>query len=311
MRKAFSDTLFRLADENDRVAFLTGDLGFQVFDAFRARFGPRYMNVGVAEAALVNAAAGMAMTGFRPVAYSIASFITGRAFEQIRITVDYPKLPVMLVGGGGGYTYASSGITHHAAEDLALMSLLPNTTVVAPGDPYECAQLMPQMVALDGPSYLRVGRYGEPTYPGDQTVQLGRVRTLKKGEDIAILSTGDIAVEVHVALAGLSDQNLHPSAYQAHTVKPLDVEFLKAVAAKARTLIVVEECFPAGGLAAAVASWYAANGGGPRLVRLGPPAALALGNPSREMLRKTHSYDAAGIAAACVAAFESTARSRA
>ena len=159
MRKAFAEALFQAAEKDPRVIFLTGDLGFGTFDAYQAKFGPRYVNVGVAEAQLVNAAAGLALEGWRPIIYSIASFATGRPFEQIRISVGYAGLPVVIIGAGGGYTYASSGVTHHAGEDLGLMSLIPGMTVVAPGDPNEVTQLLPQLLKLDGPSYLRVGKY--------------------------------------------------------------------------------------------------------------------------------------------------------
>jgi transketolase len=299
MRKAFNDTLFQLAADNPRVALLTGDLGFQVFDPFHKQYGRRFVNVGVAEAALVSAAAGMAQEGWRPFAYSIASFITGRAFEQIRITVDYPKLPVVITGGGGGYTYASSGVTHHAAEDIALMSVLPNMTVVIPGDPYEIRELMPQMVALDGPSYLRVGRYGEPTYAGDEQIVLGKGRKLRDGERVAVLTTGDMALVVHEALDTLAGERVFPIAYQFHTVKPLDWDLLNRLATEVDWFVVVEECFPGGGLASAISSWAAARESAPRVLRLGPPDRLALNNHVRDALRANLGYDATGIAEAC------------
>src|SRR3989338_5271951 len=144
MRHAFAETLTRLAAEDPQLVFLTGDMGFQMFDEFKRRYGPRYVNVGVAEAQLINAAAGLALEGWRPVAYSIASFLTARPFEQIRVSVNYHNLPVLIVGAGGGYAYAASGVTHHAADDLALMAVLPNMRVVAPGDPNEVAKLVPQ-----------------------------------------------------------------------------------------------------------------------------------------------------------------------
>lgn len=299
MRKAFSETLSQLGAENSRVALLTGDLGFQVFDDFRARFGPRYVNVGVAEAALVSAAAGMAMEGWRPFAYSIASFITGRAFEQIRLTVDYPNLPVILVGGGGGYTYASSGVTHHAAEDIPLMSVLPNMTVVIPGDPNEIRELMPQLLMLPGPSYLRVGRYGEPTYQADDPIVLGRARLVRDGEQIAIISTGDMVLVVLEGLSLLKDDHVFPVVYQMHTVKPLDTVILNTLAERVHTIVVIEECFPSGGLASAVSAWLAQRRGSPRLVRLGPPDALALGNQNRDGLRRSLGYDAYALAELC------------
>ena len=129
---------------------ITGDLGFQVFDAFQAKFNGRYVNVGVAEAQMICTAAGMAMAGWRPVAYSIASFATARPFEQIRYCVAYPKLPVMVVGAGRGYLYSTSGVSHHAPDDLALMTRLAGHDRRDPGDPVELAQLLPQFSSWTG-----------------------------------------------------------------------------------------------------------------------------------------------------------------
>jgi transketolase len=307
VRRAFADALFAGASADPRLIFLTGDLGFGVFDAFKERFGPRYVNVGVAEAVLVQAAAGLAAEGWRPVAYSIASFLTGRAFEQIRICVSYPGHPVVLVGAGGGYTYANSGVTHHAGEDLALMSSLPGMTVVAPGDPSEVAQLLPQLLRLSGPSYIRVGRYGEPTYEALEPPVLGRARLLRPGERVAVFVAGDIAPEVRRAVDGLAADGPRPTVYQVHTVKPLDVETLASVAGRVDAIVAVEEHMPTGGLAAGLASWLAARPGSPRLVRLGAPDALALGNPGRETLRRRFGVDAESVAAAIRAAWASPA----
>ena len=131
MRRAFGDTLLKIATEDPSVVFLTGDLGFGVFDEFIRLFPRRYINVGVAEAQLVDCAAGLALEGWKPIVYSIASFMTGRAFEQIRLAIGYHQLPVVVVGAGGGYLYADAGVTHHAKEDLALMALVPGMNVVA------------------------------------------------------------------------------------------------------------------------------------------------------------------------------------
>ena len=152
MRKAFAQTLTRLAEEDPRVVFITGDLGFQVLDELRDRFPERYINVGVAEAEMVSLAAGMAAEGFRPVAYSIASFATARPYEQIRYCVAYHNVPVLLIGAGRGYLYSTSGVSHHAADDLALMSVLPNMTVVAPGDPVEISALLPELLRSGRPA---------------------------------------------------------------------------------------------------------------------------------------------------------------
>ena len=302
MRKAFADALNLAAAENPRVMLLTGDLGFQTFDEFHERFGPRYINVGVAEAQMICASAGLAREGWSPIAYSIASFATGRAFEQIRVNVTYPNLPVIIVGAGGGFTYAASGVTHHAIDDLAIMSSLPGMTVVAPGDPNEVTHLFPQVLKLSGPSYFRIGRYGEPSYEADDPPVLGRARLLRDGEDIAVISTGDMAAVVLQALDLLKPEKVFPIVYQMHPVKPLDHAALDHLSSRVHTIVVAEEAIPSGGLASAIGNWRLSRRESPRVVRLGPPDALALGSLQRDDLRQRLGYDAQSIAQECIAA---------
>lgn len=285
MRRALADTLTQVAAENGRVVFLTGDLGFQVFDDFKRQFGPRYVNVGVAEALMIDAAAGLALEGFRPFAYSIASFLTGRAFEQIRISVAYPRLPVVLVGAGGGFLYAHSGVTHHAPDDVALMSLLPGMTVVVPGDPNEVRALIPQLAKLDGPSYIRIGKFGESSFEAEAPIVLGQARLLQHGHKFALLSMGDMATTVLEASRTLQTEDIFPWIYQFHTVKPLDAAILDQLADSVKTFVVVEESTPAGGLASAIMAWNAATRRSIRVVRLGPPDAFALSNLKQAALR--------------------------
>jgi len=299
MRRAMATTLNKEAEADPRLIFLTGDLGFQVFDEFRDRFGPRYVNVGVAEAQLVCAAAGLASEGWRPVTYSIASFMTGRAFEQIRISIAYPGLPVVIIGGGGGYSYSRSGVTHHAAEDLGLMSLLPGMTVLAPGDPREVGDLISQSLKLKGPAYIRVGRYGEPEIPTKSPVVLGRARLLAEGDRVALLSTGDMGSVVAGALEILKAEGIRPAAYQMHTVKPLDQETLASLAKTVKTFLVVEEHFPMGGLSAAISLWRDEHAPQVRMHRLGAPDALALGNLEQKDLRRKLGLETGVLAAAC------------
>jgi transketolase len=299
MRRAFVDSLTTLAERDPRVILLTGDLGFQVFDDFIARCGRQYVNVGVAEAQMVCAAAGLALEGFRPIVYSIASFMTGRPFEQLRVSVAYPGLSVVVVGAGGGFCYSACGVTHHAAEDFALMSLLPGMTVVGPGDPNEVKALLPQMLALDGPSYIRIGKFGEPTFEADSPIILGRGRKIRDGARVAVITTGEMAPVALAGLAELAAEGIAPLVYQFHTIKPLDTATLDDLAARVKTLVVVEEAAPIGGLASAVTAWRTARDAGPRIVRLGPPDAFALGNLGRDTLRAKLGFDAAAIRQAC------------
>ncbi len=299
MRQAFATSLVKEAEQNPQVTFLTGDLGFQVFDEFSRKFGSRYINVGVAEAQLINLAAGMAAEGWRPIAYSIASFATARPFEQIRYCISYPNLPVTLIGAGRGFTYSTSGVSHHALDDIGLMTLLPNMTVVIPGDPAEIEELFPQILGCSGPVYFTVGRFGEPRYEAEEAPILGKARLITGGQRIAIISTGEIIHEVLSAVNILHDENINPLLYQMHTIKPLDTVSLSNIAEQVRTILVVEEHVPNGGLWAAITQWNAMRDNPVRLKRLGPPDAFVLGNLNREDVRKKIGCDSQTIVNAC------------
>lgn len=299
MRRAFSNALLRLLENDERVIFLTGDLGFGVFDEIIARFPKRYINVGVAEAQLVNCAAGLALDGWRPLVYSIASFMTGRAFEQIRVSIGYHQLPVIVIGAGGGYTYATSGVTHHAREDFALMSLVPGMAVIAPGDPREVEVLLPKLVERNGPSYMRVGRFGEPMLDADAPIEVGCGRIVREGSRVAILTIAGSVIQAVEAWGKLAQQGLAPIICHFHTLVPFDAECFDAVAGRVETIIVVEDHAPQGGLGAAVCQRLASTGRACNLVRLGPGDDLVLGNPSQEQLRRELHYDTEGIVTAC------------
>lgn len=299
MRRAFAETLTNLAQQDPRIAFITGDLGFQVFDEFEKHFGKRYVNVGVAEAQMVYTAAGMAIEGWRPLAYSIASFATARPFEQIRYCIAYPALPVILVGAGRGYLYSTSGVSHHAGDDLGLMSSLPGMTVVAPGDPTEIRELLPQLVTRGGPAYFTVGKFGEPTYVGEEPSIVGKARKLRSGSKVAILSTGEIANEVLKAADALHAESLTPAVYQYHTIKPFDVDTLNLLAQEFEQLVVIEEHLPQGGLWTAVCHWNASAFEPPRLTRIGVPDQFMLGNLKQDELRRRCGLDAKSIYETC------------
>jgi transketolase len=304
VRKAFSRALFRAAEKDSRIVFVTADLGFQVFDEFRQRFGKRFINVGIAEAQLIYTAAGLAAEGWRPVAYSIASFATARPFEQIRYCISYPNLPVVLVGAGRGFLYSNSGVSHHAADDMALMSILPNMRVVTPGDPDELEMLFPQLFNEPRPAYLTVGRFGEPSYDCSLPAVLGKARVLREGKKLAIVTTGEMANEVLQAHAFLDDMGIKPAILQMHTVKPLDTATLDSLSSNLTSMVVVEEHVPLGGLWSAILDWYVTSRQTFAVKRLGPPDAFALGNLSQKSLRHRCQYDAISIAKTCKALHE-------
>lgn len=303
MRRAFSNTLLRLFETEPRAIFLTGDLGFGVFDDLIARFPRRYLNVGVAEAQLVDCAAGLALEGWRPIVYSIASFMTGRAFEQIRVSIGYHGLPVVVIGAGGGYTYATAGVTHHAREDLALMGLIPGMAVLAPGDPNEVEALLPQLLRRSGPSYMRIGRFGEPAFEAEAPIEVGRGRIVREGERVAVMTTAGAIIQAIEAWELLKRQAMAPILCHFHTLSPFDVACFDAVVRRVETIIVIEDHAPQGGLGAAVTRRLASTGRARRVIRLGPGEDLVLGNPDQEQLRRDLQCDAPGIVRTCERVF--------
>lgn len=164
MRDAFIDELVALAAVRDNIALIVGDLGFNVIEPFADRFPDRFVNAGVAEQNMTGLAAGMASEGYHVFTYSIANFPTFRCAEQIRNDVDHHRLPVTVVAVGGGVSYGALGYSHHAVQDYALMRAMPHMTIAAPGDPLETRACLRWLVANPGPSYLRLGKAGEPRF---------------------------------------------------------------------------------------------------------------------------------------------------
>lgn len=164
MRNAFIQELVLLARQHPQIALIVGDLGYSVIEPFVEEFPDRFINAGVAEQNMTGIAAGMASEGYHVFTYSIANFPTFRCAEQIRNDVAYHNLPVTVVSVGGGLAYGALGYSHHAVQDYALMRTFPNMLIAAPGDPMEARACMRYLVENPGPSYLRLGKAGEPSF---------------------------------------------------------------------------------------------------------------------------------------------------
>lgn len=164
MRDAFIDELVKLARKHPHIALVVGDLGFSVIEPFAEEFPDRFINAGVAEQNMTGLAAGMASEGYHVFTYSIANFPTFRCAEQIRNDVDYHNLAVTVVAVGGGVAYGALGYSHHAVQDYALIRTMPNMLIAAPGDPLEVRGCMRYLIENPGPSYLRLGKTGEPIF---------------------------------------------------------------------------------------------------------------------------------------------------
>jgi transketolase len=192
MRNAFIQELVELAAVHDNIALVVGDLGYSVIEPFADRFPNRFINAGVAEQNMAGLAAGMASEGYHVFTYSIANFPTFRCAEQIRNDIDHHRLSVTTVAVGGGLAYGNMGYSHHAVQDYALMRTMPNMLIAAPGDPYETRACMRYLVENPGPSYLRLGKAGEPCFHSETpAVTPGEWLTVREGDSRrAMLSTG-------------------------------------------------------------------------------------------------------------------------
>lgn len=297
MRNAFLRSLTEVAEGDDRILLLTGDLGFKIFDGFATRFPNRFMNVGVAEANMASMAAGLALGGLRPYIYSIVPFATMRCFEQIRDDICYNKVPVTIIGVGGGYSYGHNGPTHHALEDIALMRLLPNMTVVCPGDPVEVELAVRSSMTHEGPLYLRLGRAGDPTvHQRPPVFRLGRAITLREGTDCSIISTGGMLPVAVDAAQRLQDAGVSARVISMHTVKPLDEAVVTECAKGGKPMYTLEEHYRSGGLGSAVAEFLTSIGGLGSLHMLGVGNEFAHASGSQEYLRRQHGLSAVQVA---------------
>ncbi|MDK9723657.1 MAG: hypothetical protein OEL88_02130 [Sterolibacteriaceae bacterium MAG5] len=256
MRNAFADVIFELGQEDSRICALVADIspaGSMV--KFREQFPERFVNTGVAEQAMIGIAAGMALKGMRPFCYTIATFSLYRPFEMIRVDLCYQNLPVTVIGMGAGVVYSTLGGTHHSMEDVAVASAIPNMTVLAPCDPEEM-RLMTQWCATEsiGPVYMRLGKAGEPDLTADaiQPFQVGKLRYIKRGTEVAVISYGTtvkMAKEVALRLEALGKS---VSVLSCHTIKPVDRPGVEEVLATHSRVVIIEEHVPHGGLGSRV-----------------------------------------------------------
>jgi transketolase len=276
MRNAFASAITELADADPRLVLLSGDIGNRLFDNFRARHPDRFYNCGVAEADMIGVAAGMAMSGLRPVAYTITPFITTRCLEQIRVDICYQKAPVTIVGVGAGLSYASLGPTHHACEDIALLRALPDMAVVCPGDPLEARLALKAAVQWPRGVYIRLGKKGEPTVHTQlPQFRIGRAITVRPGRHACLLSTGNLLPIAMETADRLSAVGISTQVTSFHTVKPLDENYLEAAFRDFAIVTTIEEHSLVGGFGSSVAEWLADQGPQRALLcRIGTPDAF-------------------------------------
>ncbi len=248
MRVEFSQSIEKLAAEDDSIVFITGDLGYNAFENLRDRLGKRFINAGVAEQNMVGVAAGMAYKGYKVFCYSIAPFVVYRCLEQFRNDVCFHKLPVFLVANGGGYGYGIMGSSHHTLEDLACLSSMQNVKAHVPAFSDEVESLVYQMAADAGPAYLRLGA-GMKTPEG--SVQSGSFKIVHQptASELAVVALGPIANNALVAIQSNPELNKIVTVLAANSF-PLEMPAdIQAILSQAAGIVVAEEHVSIGGLA--------------------------------------------------------------
>ena len=290
MRTAFIDTLFELARRDERIVLITGDLGFNVVNAFMEQLPAQFVNAGVAEQNMTAMAAGMALSGKIAVTYSIANFPTLRCLEHIRNDVCYHSANVKIVAVGGGFAYGALGATHHATEELGVMRMMPGMVVVAPADPIEARAATRAVIAWPGPCYVRLGKAGEPdVHPGPIDFQLGRAIQVRDGRDVTLISTGSMLKAAVGVARRLAEKGTEARVLSMHTLKPLDEEAVLAAARETRAVVTLEQHSVLGGLGGAVAE-VLAEAPGPKVPfkRIGLPSAFSPHAGSQDYLERLH-----------------------
>lgn len=290
MRNAYIKALYELAKDNKNILSLVADNGAVVFDQFRAEFPDRFINFGISEANMISVAAGLASSGKIPFAYTIAVFLTARAYEQVRNDVCLQRQNVKLVGVGGGFTYSTLGPTHHATEDLAIMRVLPDMTIMVPASPLEARKITFAAAAINGPVYIRLEATKEPEiYDTDYDFQVGRGVTLIEGINVTLIATGSIVHDAFQAVRQLSLQGVSVRLINMHTIKPIDQEIIIKAAEETGRIITLEEHSVIGGLGSSVAEVLMERGYGKiQFARMGLQNCFVKGYGKRVDLKQAH-----------------------
>ena len=295
-RESYGNALVELGREHDNVVVLDADLAAATKTGiFKKEFPERHIDCGIAECNMIGIAGGLSLTGKVPFASSFAMFAAGRAFEQVRNTVGYPKLNVKIGATHAGISVGEDGATHQCNEDIALMRTIPNMVIINPADDVEAREAVKAAYEHVGPVYLRFGRLAAPVINDnpEYKFELGKGVTLREGKDITIVATG---LEVSFALEAaqmLEKDGIDARVINIHTIKPIDEEIIVKAAKETKKIFTVEEHSIIGGLGSAVCDVVCEKQPAP-VYRIGMRDRFGESGPAMELLHK-YELDAEGI----------------
>lgn len=253
-RVAYGNALVALGEKNKKVVALEADLGKSTMSCmFEEKFPERYFEMGIAEQNMASVAAGLSQTGKIPFIHSFAVFCAGRAYDQIRQTISIGRLNVKICGSSAGMSDFGDGSTHQSVEDLALMTVIPNMTVLCPADANETAKMVEAMAEIEGPVYIRINRndYDNVT-PEDSTFQIGQPQVLREGTDLVVFATG-IMVSKALEAAKALEEKISMKVVNVSTLKPINEAAIIALSRECKAVVTVEEHSIIGGLGSAIA----------------------------------------------------------
>lgn len=253
MRNAFVKSLEKNAEKNKNIILFTGDLGFTVFENFKERFPKQFVNMGVAEANMMGAAAGLALCGKIPFVYSIAPFVTLRPLEQIRNDVCMHRSNVKIIGVGAGLAYSHAGPTHHVNEDVGILRTIPGLVIISPSDPYEVKFAVDWSARHKGPVYIRLGKKGESLiHTNNVKIDITKAQLIKKGKTVLLLSHGSVIKNVIESAKILDQRGISTAVFSIPMIKPIDAKFLIKSLSIYRAIFTIEEHNVIGGLGSCV-----------------------------------------------------------
>lgn len=253
-REAYGKALVELGAVNDKVVVLDADLaGATMTKHFKAAYPDRFFDCGIAEANMMNVGAGLSTMGLLPFCSTFAMFGTGRAYEQIRNSIAYPKFNVKICCSHAGVSVGEDGGSHQSIEDIGLMRMIPGMTIVVPADAKEARKAVFAVAEKEGPVYMRLARLATPVFEEDYPFEIGKANVMREGKDAVVFACGLMVNEAMEAAKLLAADGIEVTVVNMHTIKPIDAECVTKYAKECGNVITVEEHSVIGGLGDAVA----------------------------------------------------------
>jgi len=294
MRRTCLNSVYELAQQDDRVVFVGSDLGPGVLEDMKQNLPERWFMEGVAEQHVVGMAAGLAMEGFIPYVNTIATFLSRRCYEQIVLDLCLHRLPVRLIANGGGVVYAPLGPTHLATEDIAILRCVPNMTIVAPCDAKEMARFMQASLDWPDPVYIRLAKGGDEVVSRDENgFTIGKAITLREPGEVLFVTTGIMTQRALAAASVLARQGIQAGVLHMHTIKPLDRDTFLDATTGVELIVTVEEHALVGGLGSLILEVLNETDQPPtaRVIRMGFPDLFAPEYGSQDSLLQSWRLD--------------------